>query len=77
MTAQNCSKYYVRFEDPDGIRLEVNFVPGAGLLADGAQFNPVAGYVSGSGPALPRRWPDDPPAVAPATSSSPPATTVT
>jgi hypothetical protein len=29
--------YYVLFEDPDGIRLEVNFVPGAGLLADGAQ----------------------------------------
>ena len=37
--------YYVLFEDPDGIRLEVNFVPGVGLLADGAQFNPVAGYV--------------------------------
>ena len=33
--------YYVLFEDPDGIRLEVNFVPGAGLLADGAQFNPA------------------------------------
>ena len=24
--------YYVLFEDPDGIRLEVNFVPGTGLL---------------------------------------------
>ncbi|MDG2284502.1 MAG: VOC family protein [Alphaproteobacteria bacterium] len=24
--------YYVVFEDPDGIRLEVNFVPGKGLL---------------------------------------------
>jgi len=24
--------YSVLFEDPDGIRLEVNFVPGAGLL---------------------------------------------
>ncbi len=24
--------YYVLFEDPDGIRLEVNHVPGAGLL---------------------------------------------
>jgi catechol 2,3-dioxygenase-like lactoylglutathione lyase family enzyme len=36
--------YYVLFEDPDGIRLEVNFVPGAGLLADGAQFNPGTGY---------------------------------
>src|SRR5258705_2425926 len=33
------------FEDPDGIRLEVNFVPGAGLLADGAHFNPATGYV--------------------------------
>ena len=37
--------YYVLFEDPDGIRLEVNFVPGAGLLADGAHFNPAADYV--------------------------------
>ena len=32
--------YYVLFEDPDGIRLEVNFVPGSGVLADGTQFNP-------------------------------------
>jgi hypothetical protein len=30
----------VLFEDPDGIRLEVNHVPGAGLLAGGTQFNP-------------------------------------
>jgi catechol 2,3-dioxygenase-like lactoylglutathione lyase family enzyme len=36
--------YYVLFEDPDGIRLEVNFVPGSGLLADGASFNPTEGY---------------------------------
>src|SRR5262252_2798574 len=36
--------YYVLFEDPDGIRLEVNFVPGAGLLADGVHFNPSSGY---------------------------------
>ena len=36
--------YYVLFEDPDGIRLEVNFVPGAGLLAAGAAFNPNEGY---------------------------------
>lgn len=27
--------YYVLFDDPDGIRLEVNFVPCAGLLAEG------------------------------------------
>jgi hypothetical protein len=37
--------YYVLFEDPDGIRLEVNFVPGAGVLADGSQFNPTTGYI--------------------------------
>jgi len=40
--------YYVLFEDPDGIRLEVCFVPGAGLLAAGASFDPSAGYISGS-----------------------------
>ena len=37
--------YYVLFEDPDGIRLEVNFVPGAGVLADGIHFNPTTGYI--------------------------------
>jgi catechol 2,3-dioxygenase-like lactoylglutathione lyase family enzyme len=36
--------YSVLFEDPDGIRLEVNFVPGVGLLAEGAQVNPEGGY---------------------------------
>jgi catechol 2,3-dioxygenase-like lactoylglutathione lyase family enzyme len=36
--------YYVLFEDPDGIRLEVNYVPGAGLLAEGASFNSAEGY---------------------------------
>ena len=36
--------YSVLFEDPDGIRLEVNFVPGAGLLAEGASLNPRDGY---------------------------------
>jgi catechol 2,3-dioxygenase-like lactoylglutathione lyase family enzyme len=40
--------YYVLFEDPDGIRLEVNFVPGAGLLAEGVHFNPGSGYSSRS-----------------------------
>ncbi len=29
--------YSVLFEDPDGIRLEVNHVPGKGLLADSAK----------------------------------------
>ena len=37
--------YYVLFEDPDGIRLEVNFVPGTGLLADGIRFDPGAEYL--------------------------------
>ena len=32
--------YYVLFEDPDGIRLEVNFVPGKGVLAQDTSFNP-------------------------------------
>ena len=36
--------YYVLFEDPDGIRLEINFVPGAGLLAEGAAFAKGADY---------------------------------
>lgn len=36
--------YYVLFEDPDGIRLEACFVPGAGLLAPGTAFNPAEGY---------------------------------
>jgi catechol 2,3-dioxygenase-like lactoylglutathione lyase family enzyme len=35
--------YSVLFEDPDGIRLELNHVPGKGLLADDAKFRPV-GY---------------------------------
>jgi catechol 2,3-dioxygenase-like lactoylglutathione lyase family enzyme len=29
--------YSVLFEDPDGIRLEVNYVPGKGLLAEAAR----------------------------------------
>ena len=32
--------YSVLFEDPDGIRLEMNYVPGSGVLADGVQFVP-------------------------------------
>jgi catechol 2,3-dioxygenase-like lactoylglutathione lyase family enzyme len=36
--------YSVLFEDPDGIRLEVNFVPGAGVLAEGTSFNAEDGY---------------------------------
>jgi catechol 2,3-dioxygenase-like lactoylglutathione lyase family enzyme len=40
--------YSVLFEDPDGIRLEANFVPGAGVLAAGVKFNPSEGYQSWS-----------------------------
>jgi len=29
--------YSVLFEDPDGVRLEINFVPGQGLLTPGGQ----------------------------------------
>jgi len=32
--------YYVLFEDPDGIRLEVAFVPNKGVLAESVEFNP-------------------------------------
>ena len=36
--------YSVLFEDPDGIRLEANFVPGAGVLQPDVKFNPAADY---------------------------------
>ena len=32
--------YYVLFAEPDGIRLEVNHVPGQGVLAENTSFNP-------------------------------------
>ena len=32
--------YSVLFEDPDGIRLEVNFVPGKGLLVGDKPLSP-------------------------------------
>ena len=32
--------YYIVFEDPDGIRLEVNFIPGKGLLVSDPPLNP-------------------------------------
>jgi catechol 2,3-dioxygenase-like lactoylglutathione lyase family enzyme len=32
--------YYFVFEDPDGIRLEVNFIPGKGLLASDPPLSP-------------------------------------
>ena len=36
--------YYVLCEDPDGIRVEVNHVPGQGVLAEDAGFNPGDDY---------------------------------
>lgn len=36
--------YSVLFEDPDGIRLELCFVPGAGVLEAGTSFDSTAGY---------------------------------
>jgi catechol 2,3-dioxygenase-like lactoylglutathione lyase family enzyme len=35
--------YYVLFEDPDGIRLEVNFVPGGWSSGGGGAFQPRSG----------------------------------
>ncbi len=34
--------YSVLFEDPDGIRLEMNYVPGRGVFSEGISLNPVA-----------------------------------
>jgi hypothetical protein len=36
--------YSVLFEDPDGIRLEANFVPGAGVLQPDVKFDPAEDY---------------------------------
>jgi catechol 2,3-dioxygenase-like lactoylglutathione lyase family enzyme len=36
--------YSILFEDPDGIRLEANYVPGKGIFAEGAKFNPADDY---------------------------------
>ena len=41
--------YYVLFEDPDGIRLEVNHVPGTGLLNADASFGSADDYVRKDG----------------------------
>ena len=41
--------YYVLFEDPDGIRLEVNFIPGQGLLKEGESFGSGEDYVREDG----------------------------
>jgi catechol 2,3-dioxygenase-like lactoylglutathione lyase family enzyme len=36
--------YSVLFEDPVGTRIEVNFVPGKGVLAEDVGFNPAGDY---------------------------------
>ena len=36
--------YSMLFEDPIGTRLEVNYVPGEGVLAEDARFNPAGDY---------------------------------
>ena len=41
--------YYVLLEDPDGIRLEVNHVPGTGLLSSDATFGSADDYVRKDG----------------------------
>ena len=40
--------YYVLFEDPDSIRLEICFVPGAGLLQKGESFQAGNDFESGT-----------------------------
>ena len=37
--------YSLLFEDPDGIRLEINHVPGKGIFAEGEKFNPAGDYL--------------------------------
>ena len=44
--------YYVLFEDPDGIRLEVNFVPGSGLLKQDTKFGFGEEFIRIDGDAL-------------------------
>ena len=36
--------YSVSFRDPGGIRLELNHVPGEGVLAEGVSYDPAPGY---------------------------------
>jgi catechol 2,3-dioxygenase-like lactoylglutathione lyase family enzyme len=36
--------YSILFEDPAGIRLEVNHVPGKGIFETGVSFNPAGDY---------------------------------
>jgi catechol 2,3-dioxygenase-like lactoylglutathione lyase family enzyme len=36
--------YSILFEDPAGIRLEINHVPGRGVFEEGSSFNPAGDY---------------------------------
>ena len=36
--------FYILFEDPDKIRLEVNYVPNKGVLQKDIKFNPSNDY---------------------------------
>ncbi len=36
--------YSLLFEDPVGIRLELNYVPGQGIFAEGVEFNTAGDY---------------------------------
>ncbi len=36
--------YSLLFEDPDGIRLEINHIPGKRILEEGAKFDPSSDY---------------------------------
>ena len=36
--------YSVLFEDPSGVRIELNYVPGKGVLEEGVRFNPAGDY---------------------------------
>ncbi len=42
--------YSLSFRDPEGIRLELNHVPGAGVFAEGAAFDPAPDYPLSGGP---------------------------
>jgi catechol 2,3-dioxygenase-like lactoylglutathione lyase family enzyme len=48
--------YFVVFEDPDGIRLEVNFIPGKGLLATDPPLNPSSDPDWDQNPGRPPRF---------------------
>ena len=47
--------YYVLFEDPDGIRIEVNHIPGIGLLKPGETFGFEEDYIRVEGQDLVQR----------------------